>query len=118
MAAVVQLKGPARCRLVHPMACCWCAQPMDFLPPAFKVGEIGALHPHLFVGDQSFGFWGGMFRVRAERRSAFYKALGKGPEAIFLIQSGISAGASGEPGIPRFEEPPPAIVRFLLMLPY
>ena len=57
-----------------------------FLTPAFKEGEIGALHPHLFVGDQSFGFWGGMFGVRAERRSAFYKALGKGAEAIFPIQ--------------------------------
>jgi hypothetical protein len=57
-----------------------------FLTPAFREGEIGALHPHLLVGDKSFGFWGGMFGVRADRRSAFYKALGKRPEAIFPIQ--------------------------------
>jgi hypothetical protein len=29
-----------------------------FLTPAFKEGEIGALHPHLFAGGQSFGFSG------------------------------------------------------------
>ena len=57
-----------------------------FLTPAFKEGEIGALHPHLFVGDQSFGFWGGMFGVSADRRRAFYGALGKSPEAIFPIR--------------------------------
>jgi hypothetical protein len=56
-----------------------------FLTPALE-GEIGTLHPHLFVGDQSFGFWDGMFSIRADRRSAFYKALGKGPEAIFPIR--------------------------------
>ena len=57
-----------------------------FLTPAFKEGEVGALHPYLFVGDKSFRFWGGMFRIRADRRSAFYKALGEGPEAIFPIR--------------------------------
>jgi hypothetical protein len=57
-----------------------------FLTPAFGEGEIGTLHPHLFVGDKSFGFWGGIFGLSAERRSAFYKALGKGPEAIFPIR--------------------------------
>jgi hypothetical protein len=57
-----------------------------FLTPAFREGEIGALHPHLFVGDKIFGFWGGMFGVTAERRSVFCKALGKGPEAIFPIR--------------------------------
>ena len=57
-----------------------------FLTPAFKEGEIGALHPHLFAGGKSFCFWGGMFGVRADRRSAFYEALGKGREAIFPIR--------------------------------
>jgi hypothetical protein len=30
------------------------------------------LHRHLFVGGKSFGFWGGMFGVRADQRMAFY----------------------------------------------
>ena len=56
-----------------------------FLTPAFREGEIGALHPHLFVDDKSLG-WGDMFGVSADRRSAFYEALEKGPETIFPIQ--------------------------------
>jgi hypothetical protein len=57
-----------------------------FLTPAFKEGDLGALHPYLFVGGKSFGFWGGMFGVRADQRTAFYKALRKGPEAIFPMR--------------------------------
>jgi hypothetical protein len=57
-----------------------------FMTPAFKEGDLGMLHPRLFVGGKSFGFWGGMFGVRADRRMAFYKALGRGPEAIFPIR--------------------------------
>jgi len=57
-----------------------------FLTPAFKEGDPGMLHPCLFVGGKSFGFWGGMFGVRADQRMAFYRALGKGPEAIFPIR--------------------------------
>jgi hypothetical protein len=48
-----------------------------FLTPAFKESEIGALHPHLFVDDKSFGFWGGMFGVRAGRRLASIIRSGK-----------------------------------------
>ena len=54
-----------------------------FLTPAFKEADLGTLQPHLFVGGKSFGFWGGMFGVRADRRTAFYKARGKGRDAVF-----------------------------------
>ena len=57
-----------------------------FLTPASKEGDLGTLQPHLIVGDVSFGFWGGMAGVRPDRRSAFYRALGKGPESIFPIR--------------------------------
>ena len=57
-----------------------------FLTPAFKEGDLGMLQPHLFVAGESFGFWGGMFDVRADRRTAFYTALGKGPEAVFPMR--------------------------------
>jgi hypothetical protein len=36
-----------------------------------------------------------MFGVRADRRSAFYKALGKGPQAIFPIQFSAPELATG-----------------------
>jgi len=56
------------------------------LTPAFKERDLGKLHPQLFVGGNSFRFWGGMFGVRADQRVASYKALGKGPEAISPIR--------------------------------
>jgi hypothetical protein len=62
-----------------------------FLTPAFKEGEIGALHPHLFVGDQSFGFWGGMFGVRAEHDRPSIRPLGKAQR-----RSSRSSSASAE----------------------
>ena len=57
-----------------------------FLTPASKQGDLGTLQPHLFVGDKVFRFWGGMAGVGTDRRTAFYDALGKGPEAIFPIR--------------------------------
>ena len=57
-----------------------------FLTPASKQGDLGTLQPHLFVGGESFGFWGGMAGIRGDERMAFYQALGKGPEAIFPIR--------------------------------
>ena len=71
-----------------------------FLTPAFKEGDLRILQPHLFVSGESFGFWGGMAGVRIDQRTAFYEALGKGPEAIFPIRfstapnlaTGVAAG--------------------------
>jgi hypothetical protein len=57
-----------------------------FLTPAAKEGDLGTLQPHLFFSGESFGFWGGVAGVRPDRRTAFYEALGKGPEAIFPIR--------------------------------
>ena len=61
-----------------------------FLTPAFKEGDLGTLQPQLFVGGERFGFWCGMAGVRADERTAFYQALGKGPEAIFPLQFGAA----------------------------
>ena len=55
--------------------------------PAFKEGDLGAIQPQMFVGDASFGFWGGMFGVRSEQKAAFYAAIGKAPNVIFPIRS-------------------------------
>jgi hypothetical protein len=68
-----------------------------FLTPAFKEGDLGAIQPQIFVGDESFGFWGGMFGVRPERKEAFYAAISKAPDAIFPISfaadPGLATGA-------------------------
>jgi hypothetical protein len=74
-----------------------------FLTPAFKDGDLATLQPHLFGGREIFRFWGGMAGIRANERTAFYEALGKGPEAIFPIRfstdpdlaTGVAAGQVG-----------------------
>ena len=61
--------------------------------PASNDGDLGAIQPQMFVGDASFGFWGGMFGVRSEQKEAFYAAIGKAPDAIFPI------GFAADPGL-------------------
>ncbi len=63
-----------------------------FLTPAFTEGDLGTLQPHLFVGGKRFGFWGGMFGVRADQRMALYKAFGKGPGVIFPMRFSTDTG--------------------------
>ena len=55
------------------------------LTPGFEGDDLGILQPQVFVGGRMFGFWGGMFAAAAEMRQAFYKAIGKAPEAVFPI---------------------------------
>jgi hypothetical protein len=68
-----------------------------FVTPAFKERDLGALQPHIFVGNSSYRFWGGMFGVKTEEREAFYAALRKPPEAIFPLQ--FSADAALATGV-------------------
>ena len=67
-----------------------------FLTPGFNEGDLGALQPQIFVGNSRFGFWGGMFGVRAERKAAFYAAIGKAPEAIFPVRFAADPGLATE----------------------
>ena len=63
-----------------------------FITPAFKEGDLGALQPQIFVGDDRFGFWGGMFGVRTEKKAAFYATIGKTSEAIFPLRFAADPG--------------------------
>jgi hypothetical protein len=63
--------------------------------PAFNDGDLGAIQPQIFVGDESFGFWGGMFGVRPDEKAAFYAAIGKTPDVIFPVRF------SADPGLAR-----------------
>jgi hypothetical protein len=65
-----------------------------FVTPAFKEGDLGALQPQIFIGNERFGFWGGMFGVTAEGRAAFYSAMQKGPEVIFPLLFAAAPGLS------------------------
>ena len=65
-----------------------------FVTPAFKEGDVGALQPQIFAGNERFGFWGGMYGVRVERKTAFYAAIGKDPEAIFPLRFAADPGLS------------------------
>jgi hypothetical protein len=68
-----------------------------FLTPAFNEGDLGSIQPQIFVANERFGFWGGMFGVRPEEKAAFYAAIGKPPDAIFPIRfaagPGLATGA-------------------------
>ena len=47
---------------------------------------LGLQQPRIFVNQQRFSFWGGRRGIPAERRQAFYAAIGKSPEAIFPLR--------------------------------
>lgn len=70
--------------------------------PAFKHTHIlGTQQPHMFVGEQQFGFWGGMLGVSAADQRELYAALGKSPNLIFPLtftaDPGLAKGlASGQ----------------------
>jgi hypothetical protein len=47
---------------------------------------LGRQHPQIFVRGQRFSFWGGFKGVSAEKRQAFYAAIGKSPDAVFPLR--------------------------------
>lgn len=59
-----------------------------FVTPAdLDSGEdLGLIQPHVFVGDRPCGFWCGVVEVPAERKAAFYRALGKDAARVFPLQ--------------------------------
>jgi hypothetical protein len=57
-----------------------------FITPAIEEGDIGALQPHVFVGDRMFGFWGGMLGVAEPYRNALYAALGATEADVFPLR--------------------------------
>ena len=69
-----------------------------FVTPAFRETDLGVLLPHMFVGERSFRFWGGMFGVRADERLALYSALGKDADDVFPLrfeaEPGLATGAT------------------------
>jgi hypothetical protein len=59
------------------------SQLAGFLTPAFDEGDLGTVQPHIFVNGQQFSFWGGMFGIPIEKRTSFYKVIGKTAEQTF-----------------------------------
>ena len=53
---------------------------------------LGTQQPQIFVGDRAFGFWGGMVGIPSQAQQELYKALGKGPDAIFPLRFCAEAG--------------------------
>jgi hypothetical protein len=91
-----------------------------FVTPASVDGALGTQQPHIFLGEDLFGFWGGMARITTEDQQALYFALEKSPDAIFPIQFGADPGlatgfASGQlegfysiaQGLVHLEKPSP-----------
>jgi hypothetical protein len=71
---------------------------LGFITPAFHETDLGVLQPYIFIGDRCFRFWGGMFGVRDDEKSAFYSALGKDAPSIFPLrfaaEPGLATGAA------------------------
>lgn len=68
-----------------------------FLTPAEQPDDFGTLQPCVFVGNQCFGFWGGMPGVPEERRTAFYRATGRTAADVFPVR------AAADPSLARGE---------------
>jgi hypothetical protein len=65
-----------------------------FITPSFD-GDLGIMQPHVFVGNNRFGFWGGSLGIPAEERNDFYAALRTNPTDVFPIV------VAAEPGLVR-----------------
>ena len=57
-----------------------------FITPSDEPNELGTQQPQLFVGDQRFSFWGGMFGISGSSQQAFYAALNCDPKEIFPLR--------------------------------
>jgi hypothetical protein len=62
-----------------------------FLTPA-SGDDLGIIQPHVFVANELFSFWGGMFGVRQEARDKFYRRVGKSADAVFPIRFTVGPG--------------------------
>jgi hypothetical protein len=47
-----------------------------FVTPATDPDDMATLQPHVFVGEECVGFFGGMFGVPEGTRARFYRAVG------------------------------------------
>ena len=56
--------------------------------------DIGNQQPYIFVGDQCFGFWGGIFGVSIEERQSLYSALGRKLDQIFPLRFSVDPSLS------------------------
>lgn len=68
-----------------------------FVTPAHE-RDLGTLQPHLFLGDDLIGFWGGVVGIPPEGRRRVYEALGRDPSGVFPLAfaavDGLSAGVT------------------------
>jgi hypothetical protein len=60
-----------------------------FATPAFDGDGLGTQQPQICIGNQIFGFWGGIAGVQVEYRRALYQALAKTPAEIFPLRFSI-----------------------------
>lgn len=57
-----------------------------FLTPADAADDLGTLQPHVFVGDEAYGFWGGAVGIPDTRRRRFLDSSGKHERDVFPIR--------------------------------
>jgi hypothetical protein len=63
-----------------------------FVTPSDKSDDLGIQQPQMFVGEQRFSFWGGMFGIPGDSQQALYEVLNKAPRDIFPLEFGASPG--------------------------
>ncbi len=62
-----------------------------FVTPAAGT-DLGLVQPQVFAGGRMFSFWGGVMGIAQQYRDEFYKAVGKGADAVFPIRFAVAAG--------------------------
>ena len=73
------------------------SQHEGYLTPAHDPSDIGTMQPGVFLGEESFFFWGGLFGVPSEERERFYRAAGLAADRVFPMRFAAEAGlAVGE----------------------
>lgn len=66
-----------------------------FLTPSDASGDVASLQPHVFVGGEVFGFWGGAPGVPEVARVNFYRAAGEAARVMPISCSASSSLAGG-----------------------
>jgi hypothetical protein len=57
-----------------------------FLTPSVQPDDPGVMQPHVFVGEEAFGFWGGMTGIPRAERVRLLERLGKEVGQVFPIR--------------------------------
>jgi hypothetical protein len=66
-----------------------------FMTPSAAPDDLATMQPHVFVGRECFGFWGGMPGIREVVRLRFYRVAGEAARVFPIMCTASSLLARG-----------------------